>query len=369
MRREAQASTAMTQEPQGSPEQPQPHKRRVRYSGRNPRRFEEKYKEHDPARYADDVAHIVARGRTPAGMHLPICVSEVLSILDPKPGETGLDATLGFGGHAREIMPRLLPGGRLFGLDVDPIELPRTEARLRGLGFPEDSFIARRMNFAGIQGLLPEAGGGFDLVLADLGVSSMQLDDPRRGFTYKFDGPLDLRLNPSRGAPASELLKSLSLKALAALLAENADEPNAEVIAKAVKGSLTQITTTAQLAGTVRAALMNLPSKETDNSIKRSLQRVFMALRIGVNEELSVLDRFLDALPWCLKPGGRVAILSFHSGEDRRVKKAFAKGGQSGVYSGIAPNCVRPSAEEQRKNSRSSCAKLRWAIRSSAPAQ
>jgi 16S rRNA (cytosine1402-N4)-methyltransferase len=358
----------MTQESQEPPE-PKPHKRRVRYSGRNPRRFEEKYKEHDPARYAHDVAHIVARGRTPAGMHLPICVKEVLSILDPKPGETGLDATLGFGGHARELIPRLLPGGRLFGLDVDPIELPRTEARLRGLGFTEHSFIAKRMNFAGILGLLPEAGGGFDFVLADLGVSSMQLDDPRRGFTYKFDGPLDLRLNPSRGAPASELLKSLSLKALTALLAGNADEPHAEAIAKAVKGSLSQITTTAQLAGAVRAALERLPSKETDNSIKRSLQRVFMALRIGVNEELSVLDRFLDALPWCLKPGGRVAILSFHSGEDRRVKKAFAKGGQSGVYSGVAPTCVRPSAEEQRKNSRSCCAKLRWAVRSTAPAQ
>jgi 16S rRNA (cytosine1402-N4)-methyltransferase len=357
----------MTQESEQSPEPPKPHKRRVRYGGRNPRRFEEKYKEHDPARYADDVAHIIARGRTPAGMHLSICVKEVLSILDPKPGETGLDATLGFGGHAQELIPRLQPGGRLFGLDVDPIELPRTEARLRGLGFTEKAFVAKKMNFAGIMGLLPEAGGGFDLILADLGVSSMQLDNPQRGFTYKFAGPLDLRLNPSRGAPASELLKTLNLKALTQLLAGNADEPHAEAIARAIKGSLTQIVTTVQLADVVRAALEKLPSKETDNSIKRSLQRTFMALRIGVNEELSVLDRFLDALPWCLKPGGRAAILSFHSGEDRRVKKAFAKGEESGIYSSVAPNCLRPSPEEQKNNSRSSCAKLRWAIRSSAP--
>ena len=389
----------MTQEqqgPQGSPEAPKPHKRRVRYSGRNPRRFEDKYKELNPEKYARDMAHIIAKGRTPAGTHIPICVKEILEILDPKPGETGLDATLGFGGHAQEILARLSPGGRpspfgaspapidvkvkspasvpgpkergrLFALDVDPIELPRTEVRLCGLGFSEKVFIARRMNFAGIMGLLPEAGGGFDFVLADLGVSSMQLDNPKRGFTYKFDGPLDLRLNPSRGLPASELLKSISFKTLAKLLAENADEPHAEIIARAIKSSLTPLTTTMQLSAVVRAALEKLPSKETDTAIKRSLQRTFMALRIGVNEELSVLDRFLAALPWCLKPGGRAAILSFHSGEDRRVKKAFAAGVNSGIYSSAAPTCLRPSPEEQKKNSRSSSAKLRWAVRSSTP--
>lgn len=356
--------TIMTQEPQQSPEPPKPHKRRVRYKGKNPRRFEDKYKEHDPAKYSRDVLHIIARGRTPAGMHLPICVKEILSILAPGPGETGLDATLGFGGHAQEILPRLRPGGRLFGLDVDPIELPRVEARLRGLGFSEKELVVRKMNFAGIMSLLPEAGGGFDFILADLGVSSMQLDNPRRGFTYKFEGPLDLRLNPSRGVPASALLKSISVQALAKLLARNADEPHSEAIARAIKDNPEPVTTTVRLSDTVRAALKKLPLKETDNAIKKSLQRTFMALRIGVNEELSVLDRFLDALPWCLKPGGRAAILSFHSGEDRRVKKAFAAGEESGIYSGIAPTCIRPSSEEQQKNSRSSCAKLRWAIRS-----
>ncbi|MFA6434028.1 MAG: 16S rRNA (cytosine(1402)-N(4))-methyltransferase RsmH [Elusimicrobiales bacterium] len=351
-------------EPQGPQETPKPHKRRVRYSGRNPRRFEEKYKELNPEKYAREVAHIIAKGRTPAGMHLPICVKEVLEVLDPKPGETGLDATLGFGGHALELLARLSPGGRLFALDVDPLELPRAEARLRGLGFSEKVFIPRKMNFAGILGLLPEAGGGFDFILADLGVSSMQLDNPQRGFSFKLDGPLDLRLNPARGAPASELLKSINVKALTKLLEENADEPHSEAIARAVKSGPAAVATTTQLSNLVRSALEKLPSKETDNSIKRSLQRVFMALRIEVNEELNVLDRFLEALPWCLKPGGRAAILSFHSGEDRRVKKSFARGEAGGIYSGVAPTCLRPSPEEQNKNPRASCAKLRWAVRS-----
>lgn len=346
---------------------PQPHKRRVRYSGRNPRRFEDKYKELDPARYAGDIEHIIAKGQTPAGMHRPICVEEILSILAPKPGEICLDATLGYGGHAEKLLPRLLPGGKLFAVDVDPLELPRAEARLRGLGFGEDVFIARKMNFAGILGLLPEAGGGFDCVLADLGVSSMQLDNPARGFTYKADGPLDLRLNPARGRPASEMLKSVSAAALEKMLFDHADEPEARDIALAIKASPLPVVTTARLAAAVTGGLRKLHPKMPDSLIKKSLQRTFMALRIAVNEELSVLDRFLEILPWCLKPGGRVAILSFHSGEDRRVKKAFARGGEAGIYSGIAAAPARPSPEERRGNPRSACAKLRWAIRSAAP--
>ena len=350
------------------PQDPQqPHKRRVRYSGTHPRRFEEKYKELAPDKFVDDVKHIIAKGRTPAGMHLPICVEEVLALLDPRPGEVCLDATLGFGGHAQRLLPRLLPGGRLFAVDVDPVELPRAEARLRGLGFPQKALIVRKMNFAGILGLLPEAGGGFDCVLADLGVSSMQLDDPKRGFTYKADGPLDLRLNQQRGAPASGLLKSLNVQALAKILAENADERYAEAIARAIKRSSSLVTTTAQLAAVVQAALEGPPIKETEGGIKKALQRTFMALRIEVNGEFSALDRFLEALPWCLKPGGRAAILSFHSGEDRRVKKAFRKGEEDGVYSSVAPTPVRPSPDEQRDNPRSACAKLRWAVRSKTP--
>lgn len=350
-------------------ENPVPHKRRVRYSGRNPRRFEEKYKELDPAKYAGDIEHIIAKGQTPAGMHRPICVEEILSILDPKPGETCLDATLGYGGHSEKILPRLLPGGKLFAVDVDPLELPKAEARLRGLGFGEDVFVARKMNFAGVLGLLPEAGGGFDCVLADLGVSSMQLDNPARGFTYKADGPLDLRLNPARGKPASEMIETISAEALEKMLFDYADEPNAKDIARAIKASLLPVTTTARLAGTVTDGLKKLYPKMEEPLIKKALQRTFMALRIAVNEELSVLDRFLDILPWCLKPGGRVAILSFHSGEDRRVKKAFARGEETGIYSSVAPAPARPSPEERRGNPRSACAKLRWAVRSATQIQ
>ncbi len=340
-----------------------PHQRRPRYRGKNPRRFEERYKEHDPQRYAATVEHVMAKGQTPAGMHRPICVQEILEVLDPKPGEIALDCTLGYGGHSAAIMPRLLPGGLLFAVDVDPIELPRSEQRMRQLGYDEITFVARPMNFAAIRGLLAEAGGGFDCVLADLGVSSMQLDDPSRGFTYKADGPLDLRLNPQRGRPASELLKAVTLPRLEKILSEYADEPFAHDIARAILRAPETMDTTAKLARAVRSGLGNLEEKLA----KKSLARTFMALRIAVNEELSVLDHFLEVLPRCLKPGGRVAILSFHSGEDRRVKRAFAIGLEEAVYDQISPAPVLAGPDERRANPRSIPAKLRWAVRSSKP--
>ncbi len=347
---------------------PKPHKRRVRYGGTHPRRFDQKYKELDPAKYADQIEHIIAKGLTPAGTHRPICVDEILEVLAPKPGETAFDATLGYGGHAGKLLPRLLPGGRLFAVDVDAVELPKTEARLRALGFGPDVLTVRKMNYAGILGLLGEAGGGFDCVLADLGVSSMQLDDPARGFSYKTEGPLDLRLNPQRGAPASELIKAVSAEKLKALLEENADEPYAAQAARAIKEAPLPIRTTSDLAKAVRAGLAAAAPKLKEEEIKKSLQRVFQALRIEVNGEFSALDRFLEALPWCLKPGGRAAILTFHSGEDRRVKKAFFKGEAEGVYSSVSQTPARPSPAERRSNPRSVCAKLRWAVRSDRPA-
>lgn len=335
-------------------------KRRPRYKGTHPRRFEDKYKELDPAAHAAELQKVKDRGHTPAGTHRPICVREILEALAPKAGETFLDATLGYGGHAQELLPRLLPGGRLFGLDVDPLELPRTEARLRGLGFGEEVLVVRRMNFAGVAGLLPEVGG-FDGVLADLGVSSMQIDNPARGFTYKAEGPLDLRLNPNRGRPASALLGSLSVEQLAELLVENADEPYAERLAHALQGQ--DIDTTTQLAARVREALHGeFHPSERQAELRKVLQRTFQALRIAVNDEFTVLDQFLALLPGCLKPGGRVAILTFHSGEDRRVKKAFQAAHREGRYDRIALEPIRPSAEERRANPRSSCAKLRWAV-------
>lgn len=343
-----------------------PHQRRVRYAGTHPKRFEEKYKELDPARHADELQKVMDRGQTPAGMHRSICVKEILDLLNPQAGEVGLDATLGFGGHTQEILPRLLPGGRLFAVDVDPVELPRTEARLRKLGFLDSQLVVRRINFAELATLLPEAGGGFDVVLADLGVSSMQIDNPARGFSFKSDGPLDLRLDPSSGQSASELLQSVTRQRLRDLLIDNSDEPFAIELAAALQGQY--IETTTQLAELVRQTLArsfkrSMPEEERQAETKKVLQRTFQALRIEVNDEFGVLDRFLAQLPACLKPGGRVAILSFHSGEDRRVKKAFQSGERSGIYARVASDPIRASADERRANPRSSSAKLRWAVK------
>ncbi|WP_243304788.1 16S rRNA (cytosine(1402)-N(4))-methyltransferase RsmH [Geothrix oryzisoli] len=339
-------------------DQPSRPPRRPRYQGTHPRRFDEKYKELAPERYAEEQAKVAARGHTPAGTHRSIMVDEILEVLAPRPGEAALDATLGYGGHARELLTRLRPGGRLVGLDVDPLELPRTEARLRALGFDETALIVRRTNFAGLAKVAAELGP-FDLVLADLGVSSMQIDNPARGFTWKAEGPLDLRLNPQKGRSAADLLTALDAPALAELLAENADEPQADAIARAVAGQA--LRTTRQLAECVRAALPDLEEDE----LKKALQRTFQALRIAVNDEFGVLDRFLAQLPGALKPGGRVAILTFHSGEDRRVKKAFQQGLRDGTYTAIAPEPRRASSEERRANPRSTSAKLRWAVRAS----
>jgi 16S rRNA (cytosine1402-N4)-methyltransferase len=339
-----------------------PHRRRKRYSGKHPRRFEEKYKEHDPQRYADTVAKVMASGKTPAGSHRPIMVAEILEVLAPKPGEIAVDCTLGFGGHTREILARLQPGGRLIGLDADPLELPKTEARLREAGFGAEAFTAVRSNFAGLPQVLAAGKlSGVDCILADLGVSSMQLDNPARGFSVKLDGPLDMRMNPQRGAPAAALLKKLAPSALAEMLVDNADEPRATELAAALAGR--EFATTNELARAIRDASPRLSKEEADPTVRR----VFQALRIAVNDEFSALDTLLRHLPACLNPSGRVVILTFHSGEDRRVKKAFAAGLRAGVFVDVAREVIRPTAEERRDNPRSAPAKLRWAIKAEAP--
>lgn len=341
-----------------APERTSAHKRRPRYHGKNPGRFDEKYKEHDPARYSDTVAKVLAAGKTPAGTHRPIMVAEILEVLAPQCGEIAADCTLGYGGHAQEILLRLMPGGHLLGLDADPIELPKTEQRLRALGFDEASFTTQRSNFAGLPRVLASAGcAGADIILADLGVSSMQLDDPLRGFSTKHDGPLDMRMNPQRGQSAAALLQKLDPDALAALLIENADEPHAVALAPSLAGR--SFATTAALANVVRAALPRLKDEDRELTVRR----VFQALRIAVNDEFSALDAFLRQLPHCLNSGGRAAILTFHSGEDRRVKKAFAAGYRDGHYAEISHNVVRAKPAERHGNPRSTSAKLRWARR------
>jgi len=344
------------------PDDAPPHRRRPRYKGTHPRSFQEKYKELDPDRFGEEKLKVEARGQTPAGSHRSIMVEEILSRLAPGPGDTALDATLGFGGHAREIMARIRPRGHLVGLDMDPIELPRTVERLRDDGFGEDVFSAQRINFAGLPALLPQTGP-FDCILADLGASSMQIDNPLRGFTFKADGPLDLRFNPRRGKPASELLAGLSELDLAELLENNSDEPYARQIAHTLCTVDEPIRSTRQLADLIRDVLQAAGHDRTAPQTRTSLQRCFQALRIAVNDEGGVLDQFLAYVPIALKPGGRVVILSFHSGEDRRVKKAFLDGFRGAVFAEIARSPERPSHQERLDNPRSSSAKLRWAVK------
>jgi 16S rRNA (cytosine1402-N4)-methyltransferase len=342
------------------------HQRRVRYTGTHPKSFKEKYKEQQPDVYADDVAKIIEQGRTPAGMHRSICVKEILSILKITPGQKGMDATLGYGGHTLEILKCLNHKGHLYSTDVDPIELPRTEARLVALGYGPEIFTAKKLNFAGIDKIAALAGP-LDFVLADLGVSSMQIDNPERGFSFKVEGPLDLRLNPSRGLSAAAFLKTLTQKKLEEVLIENSDEPYADLISEFVVAKIAEgkpLVTTAHLKKMIEGALGHLPQPLNKSDMKKCFQRTFQALRIAVNDEFGVLDQLLEKLPYALAPGGRVAILSFHSGEDRRVKKSFKYLFSEGVYSEIAPDPIRATPEECFTNPRARSAKLRWAIRS-----
>ena len=351
----------------GMSEAPPKPARRPRYRGTHPRRFHEKYKELSPEKYPETVRKVLASGKTPAGAHRPICVSEILEALHPQPGELAVDATLGYGGHARELLNRILPGGRLIALDVDPLELPKTEARLRAGDDPGEALSVHAMNFAGLARLLGSLGvAGADIVLADLGCSSMQLDNPERGFSYKLDGPLDLRLNPAKGRPASKLLENLREDELASLLSANADEPLAAPLARILvsRRQARPLTTTGDLAEAVRVTLRQRGGRLHETELKHTLARVFQALRVEVNDEFGALETFLRFLPGCLRPGGRVAVLTFHSGEDRRVKKYFLEGLRAGVYASIAQEVVRPSAAEVHANPRAASAKLRWALKS-----
>jgi 16S rRNA (cytosine1402-N4)-methyltransferase len=344
----------------------QQHKRRVHYSGKYPKKFEEKYKEQNPDKYKDTIDHVIAKGSTPAGMHISIMVKEILDFLQIQPGQQGLDCTLGYGGHTRKMLEKLEGSGCIYGLDVDPIESEKTVKRLRDAGFGEDIFKFRLINFANIDQVAAEAGG-FDFVLADLGVSSMQIDNPERGFSYKVDGPLDLRLDPNHGESAAERLKHITRDEFVGMMVENSDEPYAEEIADKVFSLMKKgesIDTTTALREAIESALWKLPKDEKADAVKKSCARVFQALRIDVNSEFEVLYAFLEKLPGILNPGGRVAILTFHSGEDRLVKKSFKELQKNGVYSEVSSDVIRPSSEECRINPRSKSTKMRWAIKS-----
>ena len=341
------------------------HKRRVRYKGTHPRTYQEKYKELQPEKYGDTIEKVIRKGGTPAGMHISICVQEILDFLQIQPGQTGLDATLGYGGHSSKMLEQLQNQGHLYALDVDPIEMKKTKERLAGMGYGEDILSIRHLNFADVDQLLSETDG-FDFALADLGVSSMQIDNPERGFTYKFEGPLDLRLNPEKGISAAQRLLDISQLELEGMLIENSDEPYAKEISTVILSEIRKgnaITTTTQLQKAVEKALVRVPAEKRKETVKKSCARTFQALRIDVNNEFEVLETFLERLPNVMKKGGRIAILTFHSGEDRLVKKSFQRFYREGIYSEIAKDVIRPSAEECNRNSRARSTKMRWAIR------
>lgn len=341
------------------------HKRRVRYKGKYPRKYEEKYKELNPEKYKETIAHVISKGNTPAGMHISIMVKEILDFLQIKPGETGFDATLGYGVHTKAMMECLKGEGHMYATDVDPEESAKTKKRLAEQGFGEDILTVKLQNFCTIDEIAEEIGG-FDFILADLGVSSMQIDNPKRGFSFRADGPLDLRLNQEKGISAAERLDEISREELAGMLYENSDEPYCEEIAKAITDEIrkgNRVDTTTKLRELIADTLDFLPEKEKKDTIRKTCQRVFQALRIDVNREFEVLYEFMEKLPDALKPGGRVAILTFHSGEDKLVKKALKAGYKAGIYSDYAKDVIRPSAQECAQNGRARSTKMRWAIK------
>lgn len=341
------------------------HKRRPHYSGTHPKSYREKYKELNPDKYQDTIQKVISKGSTPAGMHLSIMVDEILDGLMIKPGMRGCDCTFGYGGHSEAMLKALQGQGHLVSLDIDPIESVKSEQRLRSLGYGSDIFAVEHLNFARINEAA-EKYGKFDFVLADLGVSSMQIDNPDRGFSYKLEGPLDLRMDPQKGKTAAERLRELTEPALAALLQEYSDEPYADQIAAVIsryrkKGQ--KIETTKQLRAAVEEALSFLPKKEYQDAVKKSCARVFQALRIDVNSEFDSLYMLLEKLPEVLVPGGRVAILTFHSGEDRLVKRAFRDCLRGGLYDDVTKDVIRPTAQECARNPRARSTKLRIAVR------
>ena len=318
-----------------------PHKRRVRYKGKYPKKFEEKYKELQPEKYKDTIEHEI------------------------RPGQVGFDATLGYGGHTKAMLECLRGQGHMYATDVDPEESAKTRKRLAEQGFGENILTIKLQNFCTIDEIAEEVGG-FDFILADLGVSSMQIDNPKRGFSFKVDGPLDLRLNQETGISAAQRLDTISREELAGMLDENSDEPYCEEIAKAITDEIRRgnhIDTTTKLREVIEKTLSFLPEKERKDTVKKTCQRVFQALRIDVNREFEVLYDFMEKLPGALKPGGRVAILTFHSGEDKLVKKALKQGYKDGIYSDYSKDVIRPSAQECAQNGRARSTKMRWAVK------
>ncbi|MCX5643231.1 MAG: 16S rRNA (cytosine(1402)-N(4))-methyltransferase RsmH [Phycisphaerae bacterium] len=346
---------------------PGQHRRRPRYRGTHPKSYTQKYKEHNLAAYPEIAAHLRAKGNTPAGTHVPVLVEEVMACLRPRPGDIVVDCTVGYGGHALEFTKRIGPGGRLIGLDVDAIELERTRSRLGQDSVPVNLY---RSNFAGIAKVLSqEKLDGFDVIFADLGVSSMQIDNPERGMSYKHEGPLDMRMDDRLPQTGADLLNSLSEEELAKAFWELADEPDHQKIAHQIvlQRTAEPFSRTSQLVHVIFDAKGLNPKtwrqqqRDSKSGSLHPAARTFQALRILVNDELGSLRELLRVAPYCLRPGGRIGIISFHSGEDRLVKQSFRDGVRSGTYQSAAKEVIAPGIEETRSNPRSASAKFRWA--------
>jgi 16S rRNA (cytosine1402-N4)-methyltransferase len=342
--------------------------RRKRYGGTHPKRFEEKYKEHAIEAHPQLLEHLRAKGKTPAGTHIPILVEEIMAALEPAPGDIVADCTIGYGGHAAEFLRRIGPGGKLVGFDMDGQELERTRLRLGTFQTPMSFYHS---NFAGIAKVMGQEGlEGFDIIFADLGVSSMQIDNPQRGLSYKHDGPLDMRMDLRRKQTAADMLKMLPEEKLATLLYELADEPDHQAIAHhIVEQRLTNPpTTTLRLVELIFEAkgvsIKDWKQQQKSNpGLLHPAARTFQALRIVVNDELAAVKELLRVAPFCLKAGGRIGLISFHSGEDRLVKQAFARGLEDGVYQAAAGHVIVPGRDEIESNPRSASAKFRWAVK------
>ncbi len=303
---------------------------------------------------------------TRPGQHLPVMLAECLAALDPQPGHVVVDCTLGFAGHSVELLKRVGPAGKLIAFDLDPGNLPPARTLLDAVGHP---FHLHAGNFAGLATVLAAEGvAAADGVLADLGMSSMQVDDRGRGFSFMRDGPLDMRMDPTRGPTAADLLNTLPPADLAAAFRDLADEPMADAIADAivVRRRTEPFARTLDLRAVVDQAARVTVARGPGLFPARKqrllpVTRVFQALRILVNRELANLAHLLRTVPYLLAPGGTVAALSFHSGEDRLVKAAFRDGLRTGTYSETSGDAARPTAAEKEANPRSRSAKLRWA--------
>ena len=294
--------------------------------------------------------------------HIPVLMNEVLDALRPAPGHVIVDCTLGLGGHSLELLKRISPDGRLIAMDMDSVSLDVARARLAEVS---SNFSLHHANFAALPTVLASEGiDRVDAILADVGVSSPQSDDPTRGFSYRQPGPLDMRMDPSRGQPASALINRLSEKELRDALLQLGDEEDAPQIAQLIveRRAKRPITSTEALAAIVCEA-RGFTLNRAAGAKLHPAARTFQALRMLVNREIANLQRLLAVLPDCLKPGGRAAIISFHSGEDRLVKHAFREGYETAVYSQITREPIIATEAEQRANPRARSAKIRWAER------